>query len=100
MAVLDHIHMGSANIYTSAYNITKEMKIGHYDGGFMNGITIGHKAFPLGGGVYIEVEGVIDPFSVPPEKEPWFVKKALAFKTEVFSGLCLRVDTMEELADV
>lgn len=100
MAVLDHIHMGSANVYTSAHAMTQEMKIGHYDGGFMSNITIGHKAFPLGGGVYIEVESVIDPFAVPPEKEPWFVKKAIEFKTEVFSGLCLRVDTMEELADI
>jgi hypothetical protein len=100
MAVLDHIHMGSANNYVSAYNMQKEMGIGHYDGGFMSSITINHKAFPLGGGVYIEVESVIDPFAVTAENEPWFVKKAQQFNTEVFSGLCLRVDTMEELADI
>ena len=112
MVVLDHIQMGSANIYTSAHKMTQEMKIGHYDGGFMNGIgdmgdgvpllgtTVGHKAFPLGGGVYIEVEGVIDPFAVAPGKEPWFAKKAVEFGTEVFGGFCLRVDTMGELEDI
>ena len=100
MAVLDHIHMGSANIYTSIYAMTNEMKLGHYDGGFMSGVTIGHKAFPLGGGVYIEVESVIDPFAVPEDAEPWFVKKAQQFNTEVFSGMCLRVDTMEELTEI
>jgi len=99
-AVIDHIHMGSANIYTSAYNLTKTTGIGHYDGGFMSSITIGHKAVPLGGSVYIEIESIVDPFAVTPDKEPWFYKKAIKAGTEIWSGLCLRVNTMEELAEV
>ena len=100
-AVLDHIHMGSANVYTSSFKMMNEMKIGYYDGGFMSSITVGHRAFPLGGGNYIEVEALIDPFATTDEaKWPWWYKKALQAKTEVFSGLCLRVDTMEELRDI
>ena len=99
-AVLDHIHMGSANIYTSAYNLTKTTGIGHYDGGFMSSVTIGHKAVPLGGQVYIEIESIVDPFAVTPDKEPWFYKKAVKFGSEIWSGLCLRVDTMEELGEI
>jgi Glyoxalase-like domain len=99
-AVLDHIHMGSMNVYTSAYNLTKATKIGHYDGGFMSSVTVGHKAVPLGGRVYIEIESIVDPFAVPESKEPWWYKKALAAKGEIWSGLCLRVDTMEELGEI
>jgi hypothetical protein len=100
-AVLDHIHMGSPNIYTSAHNITQTTRIGHYDGGFMGGVTVGHKAVPLGGSVYIEVESLVDPFSTTDvSKQPWWYRKAVAAKTEIWSGLCLRVNTMEELGEI
>ena len=93
-AVVDHFHMGSANIYTSIDKLQKELKLAHYDGGFMSNVVIGHKAFPLNAGVYIEVEAVIDPFAVPAGQEPSFQKKAELFGTEVRTGVCLRVDTI------
>jgi hypothetical protein len=99
-AVVDHFHMGSANIYTSVDKLQKELRLGHYDGGFMSGVVIGHKAFPLNAGVYIEVEAVIDPFAVPAGQEPGFQKKAEQFGTEVWTGVCLRVDTIAELEDI
>jgi len=52
-AILDHIHIGCANVYTTAFDLMKATGLGHYDGGFAGNITIGHKAVPLGGkGVY------------------------------------------------
>jgi hypothetical protein len=97
---IDHIHMGSANHYESAYKITKETGLGHYDGGFMGVGLVGHKAVPLGGTNYIEIETIIDPFSTEdPKTLPWWYTKAVE-KGDIFSGLCLRVDTMEELAEV
>ena len=62
-AILDHIHMGCANVYTTAFDLTKTTRIGHYDGGFAGNITIGHKTMPLGGSAYIEIESIVDPFA-------------------------------------
>ena len=39
-AILDHIHIGCANVYTTAFDLTKATKLGHYDGGFTGNITI------------------------------------------------------------
>lgn len=101
-AILDHIHMGSNNVYTTAHDITQTLKIGHYDGGFMSSITVGHKAVPLGGGVYIEIESLIDPFATADLAQlPWWYTKALAApEKSIWSGLCLRVSTMEELGEI
>jgi hypothetical protein len=105
---IDHIHMGSANHYESVYRIMMETGLGHYDGGTMGAHqadlappgAVGHKAVPLGGEVYIEIETIVDPFGTEdPKSHPWWYTKAVA-KGDIFSGLCLRVDTMEELAEV
>jgi hypothetical protein len=101
-AILDHIHMGCANVYTTAFELMKATKIGHYDGGFAGNITIGHKTVPLGGsGVYIEIESIVDPFATADAtKRPWWYKRAVAVKSPIFSGVCLRVNTMGELSEI
>ena len=101
-AVLDHIHIGCANVYTTAFDLTKATKIGHYDGGFSGNVTVGHKSMPLGGsGVYIEIESIVDPFATADvTKRPWWYKRAVAVKSPIFSGVCLRVNTMDELSEI
>jgi Glyoxalase-like domain len=101
-AILDHIHMGCTNVYTTAFDLTKSTKIGHYDGGFVGNITVGHKSVPLGGsGVYIEIESIVDPFATADvTKRPWWYKRAVAVKSPIFSGVCLRVNTMDELSEI
>ena len=101
-AILDHIHIGCANVYTTAFDLTKTTKIGHYDGGFAGNITIGHKTMPLGGkGVYIEIESIVDPFATADvTRRPWWYRRAVAVNSPIFSGVCLRVDTMEELREI
>ena len=101
-AILDHIHMGCANVYTTAFDLTKTTRIGHYDGGFAGNVTIGHKTVPLGGsGVYIEIESIVDPFATADvTRRPWWYKRAVAVKSPIFSGVCLRVDTMDELGEI
>jgi Glyoxalase-like domain len=101
-AILDHIHMGCANVYTTAFDLTKTTRIGHYDGGFVGNVTIGHKTVPLGGsGVYIEIESIVDPFATADvTRRPWWYKRAVAVKSPIFSGVCLRVDTMDELSEI
>jgi hypothetical protein len=101
-AILDHIHMGCANVYTTAFDLTKTTNIGHYDGGFTGDITVGHKAMPLGGhGVYISIESIVDPFATAEAaRRPWWYKRAVAMKSPIFSGVSLRVNTMEELGEI
>ena len=100
-ATLDHIHMGCTNVYTTAFDLMNATKIGHYDGGFASTIVIGQKTMPLGGGAYVEIESIVDPFATAAaSKRPWWYKRAVAVNSPIFSGLCLRVSTMEELAEV
>jgi hypothetical protein len=101
-AILDHIHIGCTNVYTTAFELMKTTKLGHYDGGFTGNIAIGHKAVPLGGaGVYLEIESIVDPFATADaSKRPWWYKRSVAVKSPIFSGVCLRVNTLEELGEI
>lgn len=101
-AILDHMHIGCTNVYTTAFELTRTTKLGHYDGGFTGDIAIGHKAVPLGGkGVYLEIESIVDPFATADvSRRPWWYKRAVAAGSPIFSGVCLRVDTMEQLAEI
>ena len=62
-AVLDHVHMGCSNVYTTAFDLMQATRIGHCDAGFVDTITTGQKVMPLGGSVYMEIESIIDPFA-------------------------------------
>jgi hypothetical protein len=100
-AILDHIHMGCTNVYTTAFDLTKTTRIGHYDGGFAGNITIGQKTVPLGGSTYLEIEGIVDPFATADvARRPWWYKRAVAVKSSIFSGVRLRVNTMDELREM
>lgn len=100
-ATLDHIHMGCTNVYTTAFDLMNATKIGHYDGGFTGAIVIGQKTVPLGGGAYIDIESIVDPFATAAAgKRPWWYKRAVAVNSPIFSGVCLRVSTMDELGEV
>ena len=100
-AILDHIHMGCANVYTTAFDLTKATRIGHYDGGFAGNITVGHKVVPLGGGVYIEIASIVDPFATADAtRRPWWYRRSVGAGSPIFSGICLRVNTMDELREI
>lgn len=100
-AVLDHVHIGCSSVYTTAYDLMQATRIGHFDAGFVDTITTGQKMMPLGGSVYMEIESIIDPFATSdPNRRPWWYKRAVALKSAVFSGVCLRVNTMDELREL
>jgi glyoxalase-like protein len=100
-ATLDHIHLGCANVYTTAFDLMNATKIGHFDGGFTRDIVVGQKTMPLGGGVYLEIESLVDALATAdPSRRPWWYARAVALKSPVFSGVCLRVGTIEELTDI
>jgi hypothetical protein len=101
MAVLDHIHIGCTNIFTTAFDLMKATRIGHFDGGFVDGIVTGQKMVPLGGGSYLEIESIVDPFAAADlTRRPWWYRRAVAAKSAIFSGISLRVSTVDELRDI
>jgi hypothetical protein len=100
-AVLDHVHIGCANVYTTAFDLMKATKLGHCDGGFTGNVIVGHKTVPLGGAAYIEIESIVDPFAAADAgRRPWWYKRAVAVKSPIFSGVSLRVNTMDELSEI
>lgn len=99
--MLDHIHLGCANVYTTAFDLMTATRLGHYDGGFTRDVAIGQKTMPLGGGVYLEIESIVDPFATADaSRRPWWYTRAVALKSAVFSGVCLRVNTVDELNEI
>jgi len=99
--MLDHIHLGCANVYTTAFDLMNATKLGHYDGGFTRDIAVGQKTMPLGGGVYLEIESIVDPFATADaSRRPWWYTRAVSLKSAVFSGVSLRVNTMDELNEL
>lgn len=100
-ATLDHIHLGCTNVYATAFDLMTATRLGHYDGGFTRDIVVGQRTMPLGGGVYLEIEGIVDPFATSEAlRRPWWHARAASLKSAVFGGVCLRVETMEELNDI
>ena len=99
--MLDHIHVGCANVYTTAFDLMTATKLGHYDSGFTGAVSVGQKTMPLGGGVYLEIESIVDPFATADaSKRPWWCTRALAVQSAIFSGVCLRVNTLDELNEI
>lgn len=99
-ATLDHVHLGCTNVYTTAHDLMTATKLGHYDGGFTDRIVTGQKTVPLGGGVYLEIESIVDPFAGAPGRRPWWYTRAVAAESSIFSGVCLRVNTAAELDEI
>jgi hypothetical protein len=98
MIHIDHIAIGSANLYEASHRLREETGLGFYDGGWFK-MGIANKIFPLGEGAYIEVESVVDPGKFKPGTPvtDFFYKE---MNDDHFTGLCLRVDSMEELQEV
>jgi hypothetical protein len=53
---------------------------------------------PLGGGAYLEIESIVDPFATgDAARRPWWYQRAIAARSPIFSGVSLRVSTVDEL---
>src|SRR5882724_5991067 len=96
---LDHYMIGVGNIYMAAHKLREETGLGFYDGGFFpNGAGMANKIFPLGGGTYIELNGIVDAGMLDTPNG-----KAMAERTakgEYFGLLAMRVDTKEEMEEI
>jgi hypothetical protein len=98
MAVhIDHVSISAQNTYMGAFKLREETGLGFYDGGFFRGQGMANRIFPLGGITYLELGGIIQADKVrDPKNRPWWYDQVKA-NGEVFTGLCFRVDTMDEL---
>lgn len=98
MLTIDHVCLGSPNIYESAHRFTDETGIGTYDGGYFLHADLATRNVPCGELFYIEIEGPINHHSY--RQDPianWFESRVADGDTYI--GWCLRVDTEEELAE-
>ena len=96
---IDHLSISTPNLYYGAHRLRLESSLSFYDGGFFAG---GHanRIFPLGGLSYLEIGGIVDCDKVrDPRDQPWWYSKVAALG-EAFTGLCMRVDTLEELQEI
>ena len=97
MISIDHICLGCRNVYEASHRLREETGLGHYDSGWFPASGLANRIVPLGGDVYIEIEGVVEAAKVQ-EGNPtavWFNESTL--NGDVFIGWCARVDSRGEL---
>lgn len=97
MITIDHICLGVQNVYEGAQRLRDETGLGHYEGGWFPDYGLANRIVPLGGDVYIEVEGVIDAYKLR-EGNPvarWFDEQVR--DGDVFIGWCARVAERAQL---
>ena len=101
MIHIDHIAIGCTDLYEASDRLRKETGLGFYDGGWFPPIGVANKIFPIGGQNYIEIESVVNPSKMKPGNSmtDYFIKGTGAGE-DTFTGLCLGVDSMEELEEL
>jgi len=99
---LNHFALGARNIYEAAARLRKETGFGYTTGDWIQ--TTGCHMVPLGGNVFIEVEGTIDAHAYLAMPKPNYTYDALDTDNEYngdhFTGMMLGVDTLEELEEI
>jgi glyoxalase-like protein len=100
MISIDHICLGCRNIYEASHRLREETGLGNYDSGWFPMSGLANRIVPLGGNVYIEIEGVVEAAKVQEGNATavWF--NDVTAKGDVFIGWCARVDSREELEAV
>ena len=93
---IDHISLASPHIFRSADTLAKETGLGYWTGEWLRESSV--NIVPLGPpGNFIEISGIIGIFSLRQmnERRQWLLD--ITETGDHFNGLCLGVDTMEEL---
>ena len=99
MLRLDHFCLFSPNHYRSAFLLSRETGLCHYDGGFFPNAGVGTKIVPLSDDVFIEIEGFVD-FGIASALagSEMAISKWIG-RPEFFAGWCFRSDTEDELRE-
>jgi hypothetical protein len=101
MIHIDHIAITAVDLYEASDRLRRESRLGFYDGGWFPSGGSANKIFPIGGPNYIEVGSTTNPAKRKPGNPMAdYMNKALASGEDAFTGLCLGVDSMEELQDL
>ena len=93
---IDHISLASPHIFRSADALAKETGLGYWTGEWLRETSV--NIVPLGPpGNFIEISGIVDIFSLREmnERRQWLLD--ITETGDHFNGLCLGVDSMEEL---
>jgi len=93
---IDHISLASPNIFRSADTLRKETGLGYWTGEWIRDTAV--HIVPLGPpGNFIEISGFIDVHTLKTmdEHKQWIMD--ITETGDHFNGLCLGVDSMEEL---
>jgi len=104
---LDHFGLFSHNFYKSAFDLSRETGLGHYDGGFFPNYGTGTKIVPFGPDVFLEIEGLVD-FNVTKhmlqsqasESPVSTAIRKMLRKPEVFFLWSLRAESLEEMNEL
>jgi hypothetical protein len=99
MTHIDHFSISAANIFQASNDLREQTGLGFYDGGYFAGGNA-NKIFPLGEQTYLEIGGFIDAYAVQNSNrpKPWWFEKIRS--GDCFTGLCLRVDSLDELKEI
>jgi len=101
MIHIDHISIHCVDLYEASDRLRKETGLGFYDGGWFPSSGGANKIFPIGGPNYIEVGSVTNVTKQHPGTHMYdYMAKAMVSGEDVFNGLCLGVDSMEELEEI
>jgi hypothetical protein len=93
---IDHISLASPHIFRSADTLARETGLGYWTGEWLHETSV--NIVPLGPpGNFIEISGFVDIFALRTmnERRQWLLD--ITETGDHFNGLCLGVDSMEEL---
>lgn len=96
VTAINHVSMAVRNVYEAAHRLRAETGLGFYDGGWSR-TGLAARIFPLGGGAYLIMEGVVDPFALQADGAARRHLESVR-EGEVFRGFCLRAAGPADLA--
>jgi hypothetical protein len=97
MIHVDHVCLGTRNLWEGTERLRTETGLGFYEGGWFPKLGLANKIFPTGGDTYIEVESVVDVHEYENGNPAARFFRDKCRDGDVFIGWCARVDSREEL---
>jgi hypothetical protein len=97
MIHVDHVCLGTRNVFEGAQRLREETGLGCYEGGWFPRLGLANKIFPTGNDTYIEVESVVDVHEYENGNPAARFFREKCKDGDVFIGWCARVDTRQEL---
>ena len=97
MIHIDHVCLGTPNLWGGAQRLRDETGLGFYEGGWFPKLGLANKIFPTGGDTYIEVESVVDVGEYASGNPAARFFRDQCRDGDAFIGWCARVDTRAEL---